>query len=679
MSIVSSLPHARYRPIELLTVGITRLLSWHLVALLSLFLLASGLVAQLPLNYRFLVGYERGIGSDLPFLRGFYPYEALDGSDPNLAQDRFRWSKGPEAVIDLPGVGRRGVVLELSIASHQAQQNPDLPATILQLSTASGVAMELPLRRESARYQLYLPPSAANNGRLTVYPHVPTWQIAGDRRDELGFALAHSVAVRSVPEGLVLPDLTFVTGWLLALPLLWLMLSGCGFAQRQSFWLLLPLVASLPFLHLLSAPRLGFTGEWIAPVALLALGCAIGFRWATPPLLARLRIVTPPTILPWLVLLLVVSVALKYGGRWFPDSMPGDIQLHVNRGTGSLVGEVYLAAQHRGLPFPFPPGLYVSLLPLTLFGIPLRDLFPVFAGIFEALSVALIYGLVVRAGGTPRVALLAAAIYGLSAVSFMTTWFSFQTQTSAQVALVAALAVLVARWPTYNDLPTFGVLVFLLIQVFLGHIGSFINLLLLALLALPLLWWQKRHDPVERAGVGWLALVGVAATAFVALFYYTAFWGLIWEQIVGVSSGGLNEVTGKQPIPPATTLQVLWQGGLIDHYGFFPVLLAVVGALLASTTRMQSGIVITLIWATLAVTLFQALLPLYTLSSISTRFLSFAAWAIAVGSGLAFWRFGQRGRAGRVIVWAMALYALWISVVVFIDALTMRKPPIEPF
>ena len=85
----------------------------------------------------------------------------------------------------------------------------------------------------------------------------------------------------------------------------------------------------------------------------------------------------PPTaLLRWLLLLLVLTFTLKYAGRWFPDAMPGDWQLHVNRFNASVKGELSIQAQHRGLPFPFPTGYYVLIAPLILSTVNVATLLP---------------------------------------------------------------------------------------------------------------------------------------------------------------------------------------------------------------------------------------------------------------------------------------------------------------
>jgi hypothetical protein len=260
----------------------------------------------------------------------------------------------------------------------------------------------------------------------------------------------------------------------------------------------------------------------------------------------------------------------------------------------------------------------------------------------------------------------------------MVTWFAFATQVAGQWVTVLLITVLVFRWPHQRDWFTWWVTFMLFVQVFLGHIGQFMNLTLVGLLIIPLLWWRAR-DEEERRGVRWLLGVGVAAGAFVGLFYYGAFWGLIWEQVMGTFTVGLNEVTEREPIPRSATAWALWYYGLIIHFGFFPALLAIPGALLLATPRLRGSILPPLVWLSFLVSASQAVLPFITLNSITTRWLMFSSWAIAITSAWALWRLWQRGGAARVVSLAMAGYVCWIMIVVWTEAMALRLPPPEPF
>jgi hypothetical protein len=654
------------------------LAGWQQVVLVVLCFAGGVLVSQLPFSYTVMVGNQRGAGSDLPFLSGF------KASESQGRLERWRWSDS-QFRVDVPGVGQRGVVVTMKVISHRAQweaaQNPDAPyqPAVLSVDASEGVQVPLSLRLHRAVYHVYLPPRALSDGSLNLHMATEAWENPDDRREDLGVALAGMFRVAGVRSGgWVPPDSALLLAWSLSLALLWSTLRVVGFGGNRALLMLLPLSVAIPLLLVVQAPRLGFGNGWVVLVSLMSIAVAGLCRWTVPPLLRRLRLEPPPSLLSWLLLLVVASFVLKYGGRLYPESMPGDLQLHVNRTIQTLQGRVYIEAQHRGLPFPFPNGPYILIVPLLLAGLDLRFLLQVMLGVYEAITVVLLYVLLARATGSKQLGVLAGAVYALTAGGFMNTWFMFHTQVMAQFASILLLAVLVVRWPRYDDWLTWVVLVMLFVQVFLGHIGLFLNTSLVGLLIVPLLWWRNRGEH-ERRGVVWLLGAGTAAGVFAFGFYYSAFWNLIVEQLTGAMTVGLNELTERPPIPRETTLWVTWEGGLITHFGFFPVLLALPGTLLLSDGRLRRSILPPLIWLTFLVSASQAVLPLITLNSITTRWLMFSAWAIAVTSAVGFGLVWRRGRWGRVVALAMGGYVGWVTLALYVEALALRQPPIEPF
>ncbi|NJP05015.1 MAG: hypothetical protein HC837_05000 [Chloroflexaceae bacterium] len=630
------------------------------------------LMAQLPFTYTFIAGKERGAFSDQPFLQQVHAAEANDD------WGRWRWMRS-QSLIDVPGIGQRSVILRFRVVSHRAQRQPDAPPTILQMQSGNGPVVPLTLRLEGARYHVLLPAATLDDGRLNLHLTTESWQNEGDRRGDLGIAIGEAVSLQSVPSsGLVIPPLSLMLAWVISLVLLWVTLRVLAFTPVTTWWLLLPLALGVPWLLLYEAPRLAFGTFWVIQASLIALVSALLSVLLVPPFLRALLWVPPPQLLRWLLLLLVLSFVLKFGARLYPEAMPGDLQLHVNRYSHTVLGQVYILAQHRGLPFPFPNALYIVMAPLTLLPISIHVLFEVLGGLFEATTVLLLYLMVTRATGHARWGVLSAALYALTAGGFMNSWFAFETQIAGQWVTLLLILLLVWHWPQYQQWLLLGGLVMLFIQVFLGHIGQAINTTLVGILLIPLLWWQARTRH-EQHGVRWLLLIGLIAGVFVALFYYSAFWGTMMEMLQ-IAQSGLNNATGRRPIPREETLQVLWYGGLITHFGFFPVLLAVAGALLMlQNQRMRRSLLVWLIWLSFAVSLSQALLPLITLNSITTRWLMFSAWAIAISGALGWLHLWSRGRAARIVTWAMAGYICWLTLSLWAAAMAWRLPPIEPF
>lgn len=651
------------------------LLDWRPPALLGVYALLVLLLTQLPFSYSFRPGIERGQGSDAPFLYNFYPHEGVwpDGM--------FRWSRGAYPFIEIPGIGRRPVILELAIVSHRAQWEADAPPTLLTLHPleAPATAPQFTLRREGARYQVLFGPDALPDGTLHLRVETPTWQNAGDRREEIGIAIGERVAVLPVREGgVTLPDFQLLWGYPLALLILWLTVRLIGFSPRGAFGMLLPLAIGIPLLLLLDAPRLGFGAPWAISAARDGLLAAVVTLALVPPLLRKGDVALPERLLPWLALLIVAAFMLKFSARFYPEAMPGDIQLHMNRYNAMARGQQYIDAQHRGLPFPFPTGLYLIVAPLTLTGVSARTIFPLLAGIFESSSVLLFYALLTKALGRPRLGVVAAAIYTLTAGGHMTTWFAFFSHVSTQWYTLALALALTVAWPRYQRPAVWWIITFLIIQVSLGHIGTFINLVVFGLALVPILWLYAR-DREEKRAVLALAGAALAGGAFVGMTFYSVYLDQFIGQFVGIATQGMSDLTGKRPIPPEVSLRVIWEGGLINHFGFFPAMLGLLGVGLFLRRRAERTALPWLILATAISSMSQAILPFITLSSITTRWLMFSAWAIAVTAAPVVALLWRRGRGGRVVVAGMAGYVAWITLLVWLEAMTLRKPPIEPF
>jgi hypothetical protein len=676
MSHITAAPRLAARPRaahELFARLLGALRDWRLPLLAALCALGLLLAAQAPLRFSFSVGHDGGPQTDRPFLQGFRPAELTS------LDNRWRWSF-PEASVVVPGVGARPLVVSFRVVAHRQDFQPDAPPTVLTVASGAGAPVPLTLQRGlPRRYQLYVPAQAVAGGTLRLGLSTERWQNAGDERAELGVAIGGPLTLdeaggrRPILPGAEILSLTLATA------LLWLACRAADIRPNTALWGLLALLAVTVLLALLTPPRLASSARWALEAALIALGAAAAGALLIPPLLARWRIPVTPRALRWLVLLVAVSFTIKYGGQFHPVAMRGDLQLHVHRFSRTVSGEVYIPAQHRGLPFPFPSGWYAGIAPLTLTGAPVRDLFEITAGLFEATAVVLVYIMLARVTGSAAGGLLGALIYTVSPVWMLNVWWAFHTQVASQWFLLALMTLLVVRWPDYDDPLVWGWAVALLVLVSLSHIGSFLNLGAAAVVALPWLWLRAR-SPAERRAARLLLWAGVAAGLFVVLFYYSAFAGKIATQITGIAAEGMVGVTEKPPVPRDVLLRSLWQDGLIEHYGFFIVALGVAGAALASLwPRERAGALPPLLWATFIVVFLQAMLPLATQSSVTTRYLTFAGWAFTAGAtvaGLALWR---RGPAGRVALTAMLAYAAWVSAEIWIGAMALNAWPAEPF
>ncbi|NJN19218.1 MAG: hypothetical protein HC822_24675 [Oscillochloris sp.] len=659
---------ATRRLVELLTA----LIDWRMWLLMLGCAVLMLLAIQQPFRYYFQVGIDRGADTDLPFVRGFFGPELVTWDNS------WRWSIGDSGVITVPGIGERPVGVNLKILSHRGQWQPEAGTPTLTFDAGAG-PLTFELRPQAARYHFYVPASALDNGTLRMRLISEPWINPADARQPLGVAVGEDLFVDGLGGGAISPDWLLLLCWPLGVGLLWLAARAGGLGPWQASAVMIGPALIVPFATLFEAPRLAFGSIWAVQAGLITLASALVFAAVVPWTLQRFDAPIAAKLLPWLVLLLSGSFYLKYAGQWYPESMPGDLQLHINRFTRTALGELYFRAQHRGLPFPFPNAPYLMIAPLTLSGIPLPRLYEFTAAVFESLAVLVVYLTVSRLSANARIGFFAALTYTLVAVGHMNTWFSFQTQVATQFYSVLLLAVLTLGWPDYRGWTRWGLAGLLFVMVFLGHIGSFINTAVLGLLIVPVLWWRAR-GPEQRQGALKLLWFGVFAAAFAGIFYYTAFWDLVVTQVSGVFTEGLNGVTERDPIPRSDTLHALWYEGMILHYGFFPIVLAIAGAwMISRDQRYRDHLLPPLIWLTFLAALSQGILPLITLSSITTRWLTFAGWAICVASAFAFEAIWRRGWFARLGVIGMYCFVFWQTAIVWAEAMFLRGPPPEPF
>ena len=98
-----------------------------------------------------------------------------------------------------------------------------------------------------------------------------------------------------------------------------------------------------------------------------------------------------------------------------------------------------------------------------------------------------------------------------------------------------------------------------------------------------------------------------------------------------------------------------------------------------SILNSQFSLLRLLITGTFLIALGFAVLPFITGSTLSTRWLMFSAWAIAVAAAVCATVLWQRGWAARLLLAAAGAYILWLTAAQWIAALAWRIRPPEPF
>ncbi|NTU81853.1 MAG: hypothetical protein HGA45_21165 [Chloroflexales bacterium] len=662
-----------------------------LAVLLALFLIAP----QLPLRYSFDVGREEGLGSDLPYLQGFNTAE----------QDElgtYRWTDDG-ATITVPGIGARNLLVRLDWLPTPAAALAASPQSY-ELAAGGVTIGALPLRPEGGSQLVVVPADAVANGSLELRIRTATFTLAGDMRS-LGARLSGVEVVDLRAGGLAAPDWAAALAWLGAVALGWMVARGALRmtnaegptttdlrSQPSPFvWALIAGVILVSMAALLDPPRWAFGAAPALIACALAYPLALGCRWGLPRLARRLDVPLDATSLRWLSLFIAMSFALRYGGRLYPDSMHGDIGFHHNRFNEAIWGLIAIVSVNRGVEFPYPPGPYLLVAPLTLVGLGPRALLQLAAAAADAVSAAVVYAIAARATGQ-RTALLAAGIYVFTAATFMTTWWSFDTHILTQLLhllLIAGLSWALAAWQREGPAGALGsglAVALLASLVFLGHFGFLINTALLLGLVAGAVWIASWRGAVWARRVRWpLTLAVGAAGAFAAVFFYSSYIPMFLGQIETAREGGLAAVAGRAPVSRAVMWQRLWRDGFIVHFGLFPLLLMPAGVwLLARRARGEAELgprraLLWLILGSLAVALAFALFPFVAGVTNSPRWLMFIAWVVAVGAAVVAEALWRQGRWGRLATLAMGAFVVANTAWVWLGPMLWRIRPPEPF
>lgn len=670
-----------------------------LAILLVAFLLALCIFVRFPLFFVIDVGKQEGYGGDLPMLQQFNGAERHpDGV--------YRWTTRG-ARVHLAGVGTRLLLVRMKMLPIGAPIDTLAPAqTTLQIGDTT--IATLPTDPAGRCYHLLLAPSVIPPDPVLVL-HMETFTPPDDPR-ALGTPLDQITVISLPAPHMVWPERGPMWRWLATLVLMWALMVrtlqlglGPTSARRWGMRIVGGSAACLALASWLDPFRWAAGASPALQAMLGSMGLLLCLRPIIPKVMHRIGIERCPSTLSWLLIIIAVSFGMRLGGKLYPFSMWGDIGFHTNRFIDVFgLGKIYLLSRHRGVNFPYPPGPYFPIAPLILFNLDIRSIFPLVSALVDGLSVPLIYLITVislrgpgephttRCGSQHRVALIAAVLYAFAPVGIMLTWWSFSTHIYSQFALLMLITVQMVLGvcaATNRVLPLRypEAWLFLLVSgVFLGHFGFLINTALMGGCLVAILWIAAMRG-VVWAKRAWKSLLAayVGAGLVALLLFYTAYVWLFADQFRVVLAKGLPELAQRAPVPHEVLWHDLWNIGFIQHYGFFPLLLLPVGMWLL-WTRSGAGkparrILVTTIGCSVLVSGGFGLLPFLTHATQNTRWLTFSAWAVAVGSAVVFRRLWWSGKGGRVTVVAMFSYLLWNTGYFWFAPMLWRIRPPEPF
>lgn len=629
------------------------LLEPALLMLLLTLIAGATLLYSLRFELPLLIGREEGFYNDAPFVHGFHRPEQAEGH-----ARPFRWSQ-PQAALRFENL-----------------PNGMYQLTLLQLRGNQALLLigHTPIRLDAVdtprRLSLLLP---SHEHIVELGIDAQPLEAPGDQRS-LGLALSAGQLSRLTRAGLAAPWRPMAAGATL-LALLWLALRGLGACRREALLIVVPVLVALLAAIRADPLRVGLAPRPLLLACLLGAGAITALLLLLPPIARHLGVALEDPWRRWLVLSTAGVFVLALAGRFYPASMIGDINFHLNRFHETLAGNPLLISRHRGIHFPYPPALYLLLLPL----VPLAEpalLLQISAAALTALALPAIYLVVRRMTGSDRAALAAALLYGIFPATYMPVWWSFDTHIFAQLAALIASVYTAWNWGKLQRWRIWLGLLALLLLVFLGHFGFFLNMSLLLGLLVVVCWLRL---PSWRSQAIALALALIAAGTAAWLLFYSAYLDLFLQHGQSFAAGGMNAVNDRQPTPPSAVLRSILSDGFWRHYAVLPLLLAPAGLALLARTPGHSKILALVAGATFCVSLIFGSLPLLTSSTISTRWLMFSAWALAACGGVAVDYLWRHGRLSRLVALGSVLFVGWWGLRLWLLAMVYYVRPPEPF
>jgi hypothetical protein len=664
-------------PLQIIWRNLAAVCDWRLPAVLALTAALIVVATLVPREYGIAIGEETGFANDQPFIAGF--------SAPDRGPfGAFRWSS-ERSVVRVPGLGTGSVIASFRVLPIPQNALAADGPRVLEVWSGERAIADLPLHPTGTRFHLLL--AAAPNGAEHVLDlRSTTWQPVGDQR-RLGVPVGMMTFARAGAQ----PPAAQSLSWLVVVGLAWIAVRGV-WGTREAAVLAVSVVAGLiGIIHIVDPPRAALGAVPAAIALLVGIGLTLPLRLLGTKLLDRLAIPWTARALRYLLLMALIVCVMRYGGKLLPGAMPGDINFHSNRFDEVVNGNLYLDARNRGASFPYPPGYYLVLAPLTLAGIDRRSALPLGTAVLDALSPFLIYILAQRLQGRNAPAgepasILAAGLYAAAGAGLLATWWNFSTHIFTQFAYLVLLVGITAPWPAAASMvpgrPRHWVAVALLAclfgVVFLGHFGFVLNTVLSIGVSLMIGFGYRGHVGRRQRVV--LAISAASALGFATLTFYSLYVKQFVRQLQLVGAG--TEVNAASD---ATLFQNYWhtilEAGLRDHYGVFLPPLALVGIMLVAQRRMgsEAGRVLNLCLGTLAVIVAFALLPFISGANLSSRWLSFAGWLVAVGAAPAVYALWRRGSSSRIFVGCVIGYTLWISLTLWLLPMVWRIRPPEPF
>ncbi|HVL68729.1 MAG TPA: hypothetical protein VM364_15810 [Vicinamibacterales bacterium] len=496
-----------------------------------------------------------------PLTSGFYPVE-WNGDET------FAWT-APRANVTLRDVDRR-VEWRCGVRLRGARP-PEVPRAHLALAVDGRAVQSLEVGNEYETVELTAPTRRAPGLTLSIAVSPPFVPGGSDRR-ELGVQVdrvecvpAHGSLVRPPAAAIgrvaiagaafgILLSLLFgaaagtAAGAALALALAWVVTTGVGAYTRAYL-------------------------DWIPPLALcIAIPSAAWAAWRGARVASAARFV---------VAFSAAVLFLKLVALFHPSKDLIDAVFHAHRLEWVMAGRYFFTQpMPGGVQFPYAIGLYATAAPFAAF---VRDhvaLLRIVVCTAEAVAVALLYLVVVRARSDRLAGAAAVVLYHLAPLPYVVIGNANLTYAFGQSLSVVAFALATLLTFAGRNLMAAAALWAVASLAFLSHVGVF-PLLAVALLLLGLMYWTARGD-LRVSGTVLLVVTATAAVFSVAVYY--AHFPEVYDTIGRVTSpqsaASASQAPAAAPLPVSARATRAVSLGLTALGGPL-ILLAFAGAVLA--------------------------------------------------------------------------------------------------
>lgn len=455
----------------------------------------------------------------------------------------------------------------------------------------------------------------------------------------------------------VMPPWATVASWAAALALLYVTARVIGVAPKLAN---MGAAVSVILVALAFALARVWSGYFTAPFLTLAIALTILaslLAWLLPRFAARLALSLDARASTALCALILVSVALKWGGAWYPQFRSSDLLFHAHRLEFVTQGNLFFTSE---LPdaarrvVPYPPALYAALAPLTVFSQDFSALLLSFDALADGAAILAIYFAarkiiqssnqkITDPDSQAAFALWAALLLAFNPVSFWIYSWGNHTNIFAQAAATILFAWLLTVPLTRPR--NFLLALFFFLLAALGHLGVFLSLLVFFPLAI-ILRATTRADNARQ-----VFLLGALCAAGIVLswgLYYAEFTDILFTQAQKfLADLGAGRAAGRGGITLARAGDVARY--TVEQLGWALLLLGLSGVPRAWKNFNARARAVWSAWLLTGVAF--ALLTLG--AAFSTRYTLWAAPALALsGAWVLIWLTAQ-SRAGRFAAYGL--------------------------